>query len=378
MKKSFYLFSALFFSFYISFCQSTVSGNFIHNNINRSYRIYIPASYDGTVAVPLVLNLHGYGSNAIEQELYTNFKSIADTANFILVHPNGSFDGLGNRFWNTFGNSNVDDLGFISTLIDTISSDYNLDINSIYSTGMSNGGFMSQKLACNLSKIAAIASVTGTMTWDEYINCLPLHPTPVMQIHGTADAIVPYNGSVFFVPVDSVISYWVKKNNCDSIPVFNQVPDINTNDNCTAELYIYQNGDNGSVVELYKIIDGGHSWPGAPVNIAVTNQDFSASAEIWRFFRKFKLNNLTTIKEVIPFGNSDMIIYPNPASGNIHVKFNNQSHKQIKVIDLYGKLIYDHNCHNCNFFHFQINSKGFFIISVEEDGKNKYGKILVK
>jgi polyhydroxybutyrate depolymerase len=126
MKKSFYLFSALFFSFYISFCQSTVSGNFIHNNINRSYRIYIPASYDGTVAVPLVLNLHGYGSNAIEQELYTNFKSIADTANFILVHPNGSFDGLGNRFWNTFGNSNVDDLGFISTLIDTISSDYNL------------------------------------------------------------------------------------------------------------------------------------------------------------------------------------------------------------------------------------------------------------
>ena len=124
---------------------------------------------------------------------YGDFRKIADTANIIIVHPQGLLDYTGVTHWN-LGQSNVDDIGFLNSLYSYIVSIYNINLDKVYSTGMSNGGYMSYYLACNISdKIAAIASVTGSMGSFMQLNCNPTHPTPVMEIHGTADVIVPFN-----------------------------------------------------------------------------------------------------------------------------------------------------------------------------------------
>lgn len=363
------------------FAQTTIQGSFISGGISRDYRIYIPAIYNSSVPVPLVFNLHGYGSVNTAQEGYGDFRPIADTANFIVVHPNGTFNGTGQRFWNTFGASSVDDVGFIAALIDTIKTSYNIDENRIYSTGMSNGGFMSYQLACSLSgRITAIASVTGTMIWPFMNSCNAVHPTPVMQIHGTADGTVPYNGSTSFVPVDTLVNYWAEYNDCSLTPAITNVPNANTTDSCTAERQVFNGGTLGSTVELYKVQDGGHSWPGAPVNINVTNMDFSASTEIWRFFRKYKLNELTNeIRNVstAPF----FSVYPNPCADviNIHA-ISDVIAKNIRVYDILGNEIFLNNLSNENNT-IRIStagwSRGVYLLSIVE-GDARYHQRLIK
>ena len=213
MKKIFFAILLIFSLISITRGQTTINGSFVFEGATRTYRLYIPASYNPSAPAPLLFNLHGYGSNNVEQELYGDFRPISDTAGFIITHPNGTVDQSGNRFWNTFGNSSVNDLGFLSALIDTISAGYSIDSGRIYSTGMSNGGFMSYELACFLShRITAIASVTGSMIWLKLQTCNPQHPTPVMQIHGTADLTVPYAGNFAFVHIDTLVKYWVNFN----------------------------------------------------------------------------------------------------------------------------------------------------------------------
>ena len=365
----------LFFITNIVLAQTTIVNSFNYGGINRSYRLYIPAAYNGSVPVPLILNLHGFGSNALEQQLYSFFMPIADTANFLMVYPEGTTDAFGNQNWNSLGLSNVDDVGFLSALIDTLSVNYSLDLNCVYSTGMSNGGFMSYKLACNLgNKIAAIASVTGTMIWNEFNNCSPSHPTPVMQIHGTADNVVPYNGSFILVPVDTLVKSWAQKNNCDPIPVITMVPDIDPNDGCTAENYLFTNGDQGSTVELYKVISGAHTWPGAPVDIDVTNHDFSASVEIWRFFRSYKLNILTGI-DFKPHIENTFIVYPNPAENIFNINFNNKANRIIKVYNNLGINIIELE-HNDNNLNLKIEKAGIYILKIQE-GSSYFSKKLI-
>lgn len=284
MKKIILLFTIIP---YLMISQEVAVESFLHDGLERSYIKYIPSSYSENIPTPLVLNLHGYSSNASEQMLYSDFYNIADTEGFILIHPEGTIDSNGFQFWNSGNIFEVDDLGFLSALIDQIASEYNINLDRVYSMGMSNGGFMSYKLACELNdKIAAIASVTGSMTTDQIGSCNPDNTVPVMQIHGTSDLIVPYNGSLGIVPIDDVISFWVDFNNCNTIPTINNLPDINLIDFCTVEHYIYDNGINDSSVELYKIINGGHTWPGAGFPIAGnnTNQDVNASEKNLGFF----------------------------------------------------------------------------------------------
>ena len=126
MKRTlFVVLNVLAFQFVYS--QSVVR-SFMHGGVEREYRIYIPIVYTGNDAVPLLLNLHGYTSNAFEQEIYGDFRPIADTANFILVHPQGTTDAGGTTFWNAFGSptETVDDVSFISALIDTVAVNYNI------------------------------------------------------------------------------------------------------------------------------------------------------------------------------------------------------------------------------------------------------------
>ncbi|MEE4260372.1 MAG: prolyl oligopeptidase family serine peptidase, partial [Bacteroidales bacterium] len=182
------------------FSQQTLNKSIIHDGIQREYILYVPATYNGNSATSIVLNFHGYGSSAAQQMWYGDFRPIADTADFLIVHPQGSlFNGISH--WNVGGwtiGSTVDDIGFVEALIDSVGADYNIDSTRIYATGMSNGGFMSFLLASQLSeKIAAIASVAGSMTPETYNNSNPSHPTPILQFHGTADGVVPYNGAIW-------------------------------------------------------------------------------------------------------------------------------------------------------------------------------------
>lgn len=323
--------------------QTTLTDSIVSGGIYRSYRLYVPAAYNGSSARPLIVNMHGYTSNAQAQQLYSNFMPIADTANFLMVYPQGT-TYMGQPFWNAgISPTLVDDKGFIDHLIDSLKLSYNIDLNAVYATGMSNGGYMSQTLACELSnRITAIASVTGSMFTSQYgSNCHATRPVPMMQIHGTADGTVPYNGSSTSLPIDSVVKFWVTRNGCNPSPVFSNVPNTNTGDGCTAEHYVYSTGSSGSSVELYKIIGGGHTWPGAPFTIGVTNQDFNASVEIWRFFRKYRLNALTSLPEssVSP---AQLKAWPNPAVDFLHMSATNADvSARLLVRDVFGKLVID-------------------------------------
>jgi len=380
MKKSVFIQSVLVtvFSLFASglAAQTSVTASMMHGGIQRNYRLYIPASYNQANPAPLVLNLHGYGSNNIEQEFYTLISRVADTAGFLLVHPNGTLDVNNIRHWNTFGTSSVDDVGFLSALIDTLAGNYSVDLNRVFSTGMSNGGFMSFQLACQLSnRIAAIASVTGTMVRTNLAACNPDRAVPVMQIHGTADGTVPYAGDVFFAPVQSLLDFWISNNSCSSTPVITQLPDIDPNDGSTAEHYLYQGGQNGAVVEHYKIIGGGHSWPGAAINLNVTNMDFNASNEIWRFFRKYTLDGLINVGEINLPKNTGIAAWPNPSKGLVNLKFDDLREKRITVYNATGQIVEDF-ISNAIETEVLLSHKGLYLIHVSSSESTRIVKVI--
>ena len=315
----------------------TIIDSIKSNNIMRKFRLYVPNIYTGTSAVPLILNLHGYTSNAAQQQGYGNFMPIADTANFLVVHPDGRAP-LGSTYWNAGFGGTENDVLFMSDLIDSLKLNYNIDLNSVYSCGMSNGGIMSYYLACNLpNKIAAIASVTGSMLKSWY-TCAPTRPFPIMEIHGDADATVNYFGDATFAPIDSVVKKWRVHNNCSVTPTTFSVTNISLTDNSYAVNYKYSGGTNGSSVELYRVFGGSHSWPGAFPFIANTNQDFNASVEIWRFFRQFKLNQLISTASVSENQLKNNIkVFPNPVTEQLFVE--GVSGVKLKVINLLGELV---------------------------------------
>ncbi len=358
--------------------QTSLFGTIVSDGLIRDYKIYVPALYDGSVPVSLVFNFHGYGSNFIEQEQYGDFRAIADTANFILVHPNGTPDNFGTLAWNTFGNSTTNDVGFIANLIDSLKQVYNIDTTAIYSTGMSNGGFMSYELACQLSeRIAAVASVTGSIATSYLAACNSQHPMPVMQIHGTIDGTVPYAGNILFQPIESVINYWVQINNCDTNAIFNAIPDVVTTDNCTAEHYVYPNGDNGVEVEFYKIIGGGHSWPGAPVNLNTTNMDFQANQEIWRFFRKYRLSgNIFTSIQKSALNTSNFKLFPNPSQQQFVIEFASIESRIISITNALGQLVKRENCTHQR-IELDINEKGLYFITVQDKKGSTAQKLMI-
>lgn len=318
--------------------QPVVSGSFTHGGVTREYQLYVPAIYNPATPVPVVFNFHGLGSNMQQQEFYGDFRPIADTANFIIVHPNGTLDGSGTRFWNNFGSSQVNDLGFIEALLDTIIAHYNIDQERVYSTGMSNGGYMSYDLACfRSSRFTAIASVTGSMASPRLATCACSHPMPVMQIHGTADPTVSYTGGGGSVGIEAMVNHWVQFNNCNPTPTITAVPDIDPNDGCTATHYVYSGGTSGSTVEFFKITGGGHTWPGAAFNTGVTNKDIKASVEIWRFFSQYRLSELATGIEAHEA--PQFSLSPNPSSDVFHLQFDGSAERTITVVNAIGQEI---------------------------------------
>ncbi|HJN54174.1 MAG TPA: PHB depolymerase family esterase [Flavobacteriaceae bacterium] len=257
----------------------------------RTFNIFVPDSYDPLDPIPLLFCMHGYGSNNQLIMEYTEFNDIAAEENFIVVYPQGSLlNGI--THWNVGGwtsGSFVDDVAFIDFLIDTISENYLINSERIYSTGMSNGGYMSFLLACQLSeKIAAIASVTGSMTPQTFYGCQPQRAISILQMHGTSDGVVPYGGNASWtMGINNVIDYWREHNSCDSSPTTIDIPDIYTFDNSTVQEITYSNGDNNTMVRHYRVDGGGHDWFGA-----WGNRDIIASEIIWEFFSMYDFNGL--------------------------------------------------------------------------------------
>ncbi len=340
MKKLNLLVIGVLMALPFSIFSQTVTGSFDFGGVSRNYRVHIPPGYNGSSPVPLVFNLHGYTSNALQQEFYSDMNSVADTAGFIVCYA----DGIGNA-WNSgftppyFGG--IDDVGFISVLIDTLSANYNIDPARVYSCGMSNGGFMSFRLACELEdRIAAIASVTGTMTTLQTSNCTPSRPMPVLQIHGTLDATVAYLGNALSLPVDSVINYWRVANGCTAPVVNTNLPDL-VLEGSTVSTQSYTGCTDGVEVLHYKVANGGHTWPGAfPIPSGITNQDIDASVEIWNFFKRFSHPNpiLVGLEEDFPRANFPTI-GPNPVLDQLRLK-EIPVGLEIEVIDLQGRAIY--------------------------------------
>ncbi|HFA51859.1 MAG TPA: T9SS type A sorting domain-containing protein [Bacteroidetes bacterium] len=338
MSLKFTLFSFLFllFSFSIN-AQQTVTGTIMHDGTERNYRLYIPDSYSESNPAPLVFNLHGFTSNAVQQEIYSEMDAVADAEGFLVCYP----DGVASS-WNVgwaFG-SNEDDVGFISKLIDEINSVYNVNLKKVYSCGMSNGGFMSYRLACELNdRIAAIASVTGSMSPQFFPTCSPGKAVPVMEIHGTADPTVPYNGSPdVAVGIEEVVDFWVANNGCETEAEITEIENISVLDLSTATRFDYSFCENDSKVSFIKITNGAHTWPGASIIIGTTNQDFEASVEIWKFFNQFELDNPTSAKEEA--GNNKINIYPNPAGGVLNIGFEKENIFEFyEIYDAYARLI---------------------------------------
>jgi len=177
-------------------------------------------------------------------------------------------------------------------LIGYLSNIYSLDLERVYATGFSNGGFMAYKLACQLSdQIAAIASVSGSFSVSTFENCDPKRPIPILHIHGTGDASVPVEGMLGLLSVEETLNYWIEFNECNELTT-EMIEDSDPSDNSSVELHTYTECSAGSKIVFYKVIDGGHNWPGAgdawwPAGN--TNQDINASLEIWNFFKDYKL-----------------------------------------------------------------------------------------
>ena len=367
----------------IGFAQQTINGSITHQSTQRTYILYVPASYSPSNPTPLVINFHGYTSNANDQMLYGDFRAIADTAGFLLVHPMGTLDGQGQTYWNANWGGTVDDIGFTEALIDSLNLSYNINLSRVYSTGMSNGGFMSYTLACELSnRIAAIASVTGSMNLNQSASCNPTHPMPVMGIHGTADPTVPYTGSTGVESIVNTMNYWVGINQCNSSPIFTNVPDINTLDGCTAEHYRYQNGNNGVEVEHYKIINGAHTWPGAVFVIGTTNYDINASEKIWQFFAQYDLNGKITSVNSIQRNLPEVNFYPNPCNTMVNIQLNGmKSNKDVilMLFDVNGKKVLEKIINQPKVqLDLSTYSKGTYSYQLTNDGNNYTGKLIVQ
>ena len=312
MKRFFLLLISAFFGVLLANAQS---GSMQFDGENRTYDYHRPAGYTAQQSYPLVISLHGASSNSFQQALYSEFNNVADTAGFIVVYPNG----IGST-WNSSngvipGQSTADDVGFINALIDRLMSLYSIDARRVYTCGISNGGFMSYRLMCELShRFAAMASVAGQLPDGIVPTCNPGRPIPVLHLHGTTDPIVAYNGAAGWLSVDSTISWWLDNNNCPTTPAFMSLPDLDPNDGTTVETYQYTGCDAGSEVMLYKIINGGHTWPGGFVVpfIGNTCKDIEGSVEIWKFFKRFVIPDSLIGMPESTFNQQNTRIFPNP------------------------------------------------------------------
>lgn len=297
----------------------------------RTYTVHLPPSYDKTKSYKLVVALHGGFGSGASMEAQTNLSKVADMRTgekFIIVYPDGYKDVA--RAWNAGGCcgspvlKNIDDVSFIKELVASLKTKYS--ISRVYATGMSNGGMLANRLACEAFDIfTRVAPVSGTI---QVPTCTPTKPVGILMVHGTADTRVPYNGGfgtgkptagVTFVSIPKTLSDWAIRNKCSANLSTTVIPPL-TNDGITIDKLRYSKCLVPTM--LYRVNGGSHSWPGGTatgINILEDKsptQSLNTSKVILDFFAGTAINPsiIIPIKNPPVITNTPPIISGTPAT----------------------------------------------------------------
>jgi len=269
-------------------------------SVTRDYALHVPSNLPVDAKVPLLLVFHGGGGHAWRMSKFTKFNEVADENGFVVVYPEAV-----NKSWDdTRGLSKADDVGFVRALIEHLEKDFPIDSSRVYATGISNGGFFSNRLACELSdKIAAVAAVAATMPTTLPENCRPARPISVMYMNGTKDPLVPINGGTVganlglqrgeCISLADAIRFWTKWDGTSRTPEIDQVPD-RVDDGTHVKREVYGGGKSGTEIVVYRIEGGGHTWPGGSqylpkMMVGKASQQIDAAQVIWDFFHSQRM-----------------------------------------------------------------------------------------
>lgn len=277
------------------------SDTILHDGLERSYVTLVPVSYEDDERAPLVLALHGGGGDGERMcRLEGGVQEMAEVGGFIVVCPEGVEnhwnDGRELDKWRAHA-EDIDDVGFLLSLIDHISEGYSINPERIFVTGMSNGGKVSLRLACEAADIfAAAAPVIASLPAD--LDCQPSEPISILIMNGMEDPLVPWEGGqVHFyrqelgaaLSTPDTVAFWVAENGCNPAPVSEWLPDIDPEDKTRIKKEVYSECDAQTSVVLFSVEGGGHTWPGGPqyvpaMVIGRVSHDLHTGEEIWSFF----------------------------------------------------------------------------------------------
>jgi polyhydroxybutyrate depolymerase len=308
MTSSMRSFLLLFFFFPFSNCDSSdpamaneyrFHATLTVGGITRTYLLVLPSTYYGsdTTTFPLVVGMHGTGGSASQFDRDYGVTEKANSTHFIVAYPEGvQREGRFNvRTWNAGTccdyamENNIDDVGFIRALIDLMISDYRANARRVYITGMSNGGMLAYRLACEMpEKIAAMAAVSCSMMVDE--PCDPSRSVPILHMHSKLDTKIPSDGGIGiggyqYPPIDSVLDVWSRLNECESLPQVEV-------DNAAYKLTKWSTCDSNVTIQYYLTQDGGHSWPGGlkpQPRADEPSTAIDATDLMWTFFEQYQL-----------------------------------------------------------------------------------------
>ena len=245
---------------------------------DRPVTVHVPPDLDPAKPAPLVILLHGFGASGFVQELVFRLEPESDKRGFLYAHPDGTVDMDAKRFWNAtdaccdFGNTMVDDVAYLSGLVKEISERHAVDPKRVFFTGHSNGGFMSHRLACDKPDlIAAVASLAGS-TFLDPAKCTATEPVSVLQIHGTKDDAVLYDGEnvngAGYPSAAETVAMWAGKNGCNATAEMAAPMDIDAQlDGNETLVTRHANCKAGGAAELWTIQEGTHI-PGLGTNFA--------------------------------------------------------------------------------------------------------------
>lgn len=327
----------------------------LHQGIQRRYTVHAPSTYDGMTPLPLVLNLHGGGGSMQTAQGFTQMNSVSESEGFLLVYPEGATPTLNGFSWadgrgTPADVAGIDDVGFIGRLLDTLEATHAVDPMRIHACGFSNGGFMTQRLACELSdRFAAIGSLGCSMDTLLAGQCAPSRTVPMVLFAGTADPEVPYGGGAMssplvppVIPVDSLFGLWAALNGCTAPVVEQPLPDLVSDDSSTVERVDITGCVCGADVRLFRLIGAGHTWPGVEIPflepvLGQTNEDIQASAELWSFFEAHPLCISTGGEPHADDGLPPP--YPNPFTDRLHLPAASDAEQPTILLDAYGRVV---------------------------------------
>jgi polyhydroxybutyrate depolymerase len=267
---------------------------------SRSYLLTVPATYSPDAPTPLLLALHQFSDTASGMRKLTGFDAIAEREGLIVCYPQGQW-----RVWNAGQRDSDADLKFLSALVDKLATEYRIDRDRVYATGISAGGMMAQYLACKTDLLAAVATVAGSPVKRVLDDCEPDAPIPVLCIHGEQDNIVPYTGGdvstgggdMSFLSAADTAARWAAINACvDGPPPAEVLPPLQPNDSSRVTRYTYSCPDTAPVIFL-SVGAAGHTWPGRDnwypaFIVGPTSMQLDATETIWNFLRTARRNNI--------------------------------------------------------------------------------------